>query len=273
MKAQTVWHVWRRILREAPLQQAVFEGTRLPATGLGLSEEEQDVANAYARTADRAKWFVVNYRYRLTNSLLNALDTGAPLTLRALLHKGLDLQALGEEFLEAQGWKDYGPYVYAYCAEVLDFLAGHEGTASPAGLRDLIGLEASVVALMRGLAPAVATPARPAAPLLHRTPQARDHRSAHRLSAWLRDKTQLGRGDLAVGVEHYLVHLPSLEGTHKLALLPARAAEVLTALHAPCTRDQLSARLVASGCAPLSARDDEHLALLRSLRAIDGVGA
>lgn len=271
MNAQTVWHVWRRLLREVPLQQALFEGAPLPPGGAGLSEEEQDVANAYARMADRARWFVTNYRYRLTNSLLNALDTGAPLTLRALMHKGLDLQELGEQFLDAQGWKDYGPYVYAYCADALDFLAGHAGTASPAGLRDLIGLEASVVALMRGLA---AEPqASPDARLLHRTARARDYRSAHRLSAWLRDKAQLGRGDLAAGVEHYLVHLPDLEGAHKLALLPARAAELLAALHTPCLRGELSIRLMIKGSAPLTAQDDEHLALLRSLKAIAGAGA
>lgn len=228
------------------------------------------MANAYARMADRAKWFVTNYRYRLTNSLLNALDTGAPLTLRALIHKRLDLQELGEQFLDAQGWKDYGPYVYAYCADALDFLAGHAGTAGPAGLRDLIGLEASVVALMRGLA--TVPQASPDARLLHRTPRARDYRSAHRLSAWLRDKTQLGRGDLAAGVEHYLVHLPDLEGAHKLALLPARAAELLTALHTPCLRGELSIRLMSAGSTPLTAQDDEHLALLRSLKAIAGAG-
>lgn len=141
MRAQTVCHVWRRLLREVPVQQALFEVAPLHAGGAGLSEEEQDVANAYARRADHARWFVTNYRYRLTHSLLNALDTGAPLTLRA-----------------------------------------------------------------------------------------RDYRSAHRLSAWLRDKTQLGRGDL-------------------------------------------SARLMIAGSIPLMAQDDEHLALLRSLKAIAGAGA
>ncbi len=271
MKAQTVWHVWRRLLREVPLQQALFTGAPLPAGGAGLSEEEQDVANAYARLADRAKWFVTNYRYRLTNSLLNALDTGAPLTLRALMHKGLDLQALGEQFLDAQGWKDYGPYVYAYCADALDFLARHPDTTNPAGLRDLIGLEASVVALMRALA--LPPTAVPDALLLHRTPRALDYRSAHCLSAWLRDKTLLGRGDLVAGVEHYLVHLPDLDGPHKLALLPARAAELLAALHTPCAHGELSQRLVASGGDPLTAQDDPHLALLRSLKAIAGPGA
>lgn len=184
MSVQTVWPVWGRLLREPPLQQALCEGAPLPAGGAGLSEEEPDVANAYAPRADRAGWFVTNYRYRLTHSLLNALDTCAPLTLRA-----------------------------------------------------------------------------------------RDYCSAHRLSAWLRDKTQLGRGDLAAGMEHHLVHLPNLEGGHKLVQLPARAAELLTALHTPCLRSELSIRLMIAGSTPLTAQDDKHLALLRSLKAIAGAGA
>lgn len=266
MNPQTVWQVWRRVMRETDLQHALFEKGGRDLEPFGLTGEAREAALAYSREADRAKWFVLNYRYRLANSFLNALETGAPLVLRALLAKGLDLRALGEEFLDQRGWKDYGPYVYAYCQDALQFLAEHTVTEAPRGLRQLIGLESTVVALMIDLA------ARPrlteADGLLRRTPMARHFRSKARLSAWMRDKKQLGRIELPDEVEHYLVYLPDLQGAHKYALLPARAAEIYQALAQSCDREALPKALERMGCAPTSAQDDEYLNVLASYRAI-----
>lgn len=266
MNPQTVWGVWRRIMRETNLQHALFEQGGSNLEPFGLTGEAREAALAYSREADRAKWFVLNYRYRLTNSFLNALETGAPLVLRALLANGQDLHELGEEFLDQCGWKDYGPYVYAYCQDALQFLAAHPVTKAPHGLRQLIGLESTVVALMISMG---AQPRVPEADnLLRRSPLARYFRSEARLSTWMRDKKQLGRAELPDGIEHYLTYLPDLEGAHKYALLPARAAEIYQALAQPCSREALPQALERMGCTPATGQDDEYLRALAGYRAI-----
>ncbi|CAM2171617.1 hypothetical protein PSAC2689_10583 [Paraburkholderia sacchari] len=125
MNPQVVWHVWRRIMREPELQNALFSPDEHARSldRFGFTQDECDAAWAYARQGDRAKWFVTNYRFRLTNSFLNALETGAPLTLRALLGRGADIPALSRAFLDRHAWKDYGPYVHAYCLDALRFLS------------------------------------------------------------------------------------------------------------------------------------------------------
>ncbi|GAB3377248.1 hypothetical protein [Azotobacter armeniacus] len=281
MQAQTVWQVWRRIMREVPLQNALFntrphEGPAADVlASFGLNEEQQAAARAYASQADRAKWFVLNYRFRLSNSFLNALETGAPLVLRALLNKGANINQLGEEFLDTQEWKDFGPYVYSYCQAALDFLARHEVSAEPFGLRDLIGLEMTVVALMRDLAdqPSLTTEeiTVDTGPL-QRTPYAKTFCSKSKLSHCLRDKKSLGRVSLEAETEHYLVFLPHVELSHKYSLLPLRAVEILAALEKPCPRQELPARLVSLGFAA-SSKDDEHcLIQLKAQRALCGEG-
>ncbi|HZW21105.1 hypothetical protein [Noviherbaspirillum sp.] len=270
MNAQTVWNVWRRIMREPALQQALLEERGEDLSRFAFSEPEKQAALAYARDASRAKWFVLNYRFRLANSFINALETGAPLVLRALLRRGADLRGLGERFLDMHGWKDYGPFVYGYCRDALEFLAQDDCTAQPAGLRDLIGLEMTVVDLLRSLAAAPDAGADENTAFLRRTPLARHYRSRYRLSDWLRDKTLLGQGDLPAGVQDYLVYLTDYDSTYKFALLPPRAVEILQALTSPCLPVELSSRLAASGAAPLVAADDKHLALLKGCRAISG---
>ena len=210
MNPQVVWHVWRRIMREPQLQHALFaSGERAPELGrFSLDHEECEAAWAYARQGDRAKWFVTNYRFRLANSFLNALETGAPLTLRALLAQGADIQSLSHAFLDRHAWKDYGPYVYAYCRDALRFLGERPDVTALAGLADLIAFERDTVtwliALGSASSPADAGP--PAAGVIERAPLARYHRCGVRLSAWLRDKTLLGRTPLEAGIEHYVVY-------------------------------------------------------------------
>jgi hypothetical protein len=254
-------------MRDTDLQHALFEEGGANLVRFGLAGEAHEAALAYSREADRAKWFVLNYRYRLANSFLNALETGAPLVLRSLLARGFELRVLGEQFLNLRGWKDYGPYVHAYCGDALQFLATHQATEAPRGLRQLIGLENTVVQLLIGLA-ALPGPSTDT-DMLRRTPMARYFQSDVQLSVWMRDKKQLGKTDLPEGTEHYLVYLPNLDSAHKFALLPQRAAELYRALAQPCTREQLPQALERMGYAPSSAQDNEYLNVLASYRAID----
>jgi hypothetical protein len=274
MQAQSVWHVWRRIMREENVQQALWgEGagrSTLALQPFGFDASQQVIALSYGEQADRAKWFVLNYRFRLVNSFLNALETGAPLVLRALLNKGASLNALAQEFLNTQQWKDFGPLVYTYCDAALEFLLVHEVTLTPCGLRDLIGLERTVVSLMRGLAESAEPEPQPNQGPLRRTPWAREFQSGTQLSAWLRDKKTLGRMALLVGEENYLVYLPSLDVSHKYALLPPRAMQILTVLDSPCPRLELPARLSQRGWAAETTADAAYLTQLKAQRAVCG---
>ncbi|HAT32263.1 MAG TPA: hypothetical protein DCW29_15870 [Janthinobacterium sp.] len=268
MNARIVWQVWRRIMREPALQEAVFGARPQELERFGLRGEAREAALAYGAQADRARWFVVNYRYRLANSFLNALETGAPMVLRALLAKGCDLRALGEQFLDQHGWKDYGPNVYTYCRDALRFLSEHAATETPYGLRQLIGLEGAGVELLLGVADGV--PATPAG--LARTPWAAYYHSDARLSAWMRDKKQLGKADLAPGEEHFLVYLPDPEQALKFALLPPRALEIYRALVRPCAPGTLAGALAARGYAEHTEQDQACLRALAGYRAIEQSG-
>lgn len=274
MQAETVWHVWRRILREEPLQQALWgHGTLKGDDALapfGLSDAQRQAALAYGARADRAKWFVLNYRFRLTNSFLNALETGAPMVVRALLNRGVVITALAQQFLDEQQWRDFGPFVYEYCDRALQFLATHEITAPSAGLRNLIGLERTVVRLMRQLAAPPAQDRRAGDGLLRRQPTALEFRSDSQLSVWLRDKKLLGTFEPPSQKENYLVYLPAPEAGHKYALISSRAMQILQALDLPCERRQLPERLTACGQAAVTPDDDDCLRQLQALRAIDG---
>lgn len=272
MNPQTVWRVWRRIMRDPDLQHALFDepGDSYKLEAFGFSDAELAAAQAYAKEAERAKWFVVNYRYRLINSFLNALETGAPLVLRSLLAKGADLRELGAAFLEMHGWKDYGPFVYTYCVDALRFLEQHPVTEVPTGLRDLIGLEHTLVNMLIQLS--TQPPARVDEPLLARTPNAAYFRSSTRLSDWMRQKNQLGKADLGGAMEHYLMYLTNLDSAPKFVMLPPRAAEIYRALERPCARHQLADALEVLGFAAHDVNDDTYLTVLAGYRAINHDG-
>jgi hypothetical protein len=272
MNAQVVWNVWRRILREPELQHVLFTPGDAPPelARFGLDASQREVALAYAQQGDRAQWFVTNYRFRLANSFLNALETGAPLTLRALLGNGVDLMALSHAFLDRHEWKDYGPYVYTYCRDALRFVAEQPEVAGLAGFLDLLALERQAVDWMieLGSASQLSGAASHGVGTLERTTLARYHCSSSRLSNWLRDKTQLGKVPLEAGVEHYFIYLPDLCSTVRFMRVPPRAAAIYEALGDAQPRTALPGLLIAAGHAGHTGQDDECLAVLERCNAV-----
>ncbi|CAI0810211.1 hypothetical protein [Serratia ficaria] len=178
----------------------------------------------YAENIDRARWFIENYQFRLVNSFINALENGAPLTLRALLNRGVGMPQLSREFLQAHQWYDYGPRVYTYCRDILNWLtADGKNHVWPAPLVDLMELESQVVSLYLSLQQGVFSEVAGTAGYTH-TGMARLYCSQFRLSQWLRDKKTLGQAMPPPGEEHLLVTLPDLNSRHKYLLLPPRCA-------------------------------------------------
>ncbi|HEU4729823.1 MAG TPA: hypothetical protein VFT22_18130 [Kofleriaceae bacterium] len=251
LDAAMVWGVWRRILREPALGRSLFEPELAArASELGLSPPQLAAALAYAATPHRTRWFIENYRFRLVSSFQHALETGAPMTARALTALGHDLRTLGASHLDATGWADHGPYVYTFCAEILEALLGAPLTAELPGLRDLIRLEAGSVALVRRLGqvprdrwwtPSPLDGADLASATLHRTGHAAVVTTEHVLVPWLRDPAQLGRHPLEPGVQHLLIYLTSPSAGYKLAGIPARGAWLYEALSEPRSLAELRA--------------------------------
>jgi len=269
IEARTAWQVWRRIMREPALHAALLDRECISfaeLAHLNFAAEEQWAALAYAGQRDRAKWFVENYRFRLTNSFLNALEVGAPLTLRALLNQGAVIHDLAKDFLDLHEWKDYGPFVYSYCADALEFLAGHPAAAN-AGVNALIGLELAGVDLMLGLRQHNPPPTLPSNWMV-RTGQARHFVSDTILTPWMRDKKCLGLSRLDRGTEHWLIYLPDLQQDRRFATLPPRAAQLFDALDQPRDATALANELVSRGAATRLENDDQYLATLARYGAI-----
>jgi hypothetical protein len=146
LDARTVWHAWRRVMREDAVQDAMFSGTLAErADELGLSPAEREVVEAYATTPAGTRFFIESFRFRMASSFLNALETAAPLTHRLMRTHQVDLDALGAEFLESVGWRDFGPYVYTYGREVLHFLLAHPRMSALRGLPDVVAIELAAV--------------------------------------------------------------------------------------------------------------------------------
>ncbi|MCG8294971.1 MULTISPECIES: hypothetical protein [Pseudomonas] len=264
MDAEQVWKLWRRLLRDEALQERLFQARGASEWLAGFAENERAILQAYGDQFERVKWFVENYQFRLVNSFINALETGAPLTLRALLNLGFDLPVLSRTFLREKEWFDYGPKVYSYCDAALEFLLGRAELQEHPCLRDLIGLERECVALYRGLlAPQTTTPDH-----YQRTCSARLYTSTYALSTWLRDKGQLGLSQLAAQPEHILVYLPTPQARHKFTLISKRTAHLYQFLEEPLQTPAL-ARL-------LNANDDDQpcaadMALLSKLKQLNAI--
>ncbi|WP_146014145.1 hypothetical protein [Trinickia dabaoshanensis] len=284
MNAQTVWFTWRRIMCEQPFAEAVLAGRVDDMQArFSLTDEENAVAREYAHEASGARWFVENYRFRMRNSFLNALENGAPLTLRALMADGHDVRELGARFLDTVGWRDYGPFVYTYCAEALDFLRRETDAVRVAGMADLMGLEAAAVAMLRRVGEmdesarkqaasgpsAAAAQFDDASAVWARSPYCELYRSSTQLAKWLREKGTLGREPLPDVPGVYVAYYVDDEHTHRFGMLPERAAQIYDALEQPADRAALSERLLARGLAPVTAADARAFELLRQCRAID----
>lgn len=230
MDAATVWRVWRRVLREPRLQEAMFSGD-LP-DDLGLDADGREVVAQYARTPAGTRFFIANYRYRMTSSFVNALETALPLTHRLLRANGIDVDALAVEFLDSVEWLDFGPYVYTYGGRVLDHVLGRPDLVAIPGLTDLARLERAGVR--------VTVEAAERGPDLDPVPGAYRAigpvtavRTELDLSGWLRDGSSLGRAELPRKPRTFLVYLRPPELRRRIVAVPPAAAALVADLRTP----------------------------------------
>lgn len=277
MEARTVWQVWRRVLREEPLQDAMFSGRLAErAEALRLAPAEREIVEHYARTPAGTRFFIANYRYRMTSSFINALETSAPLTHRLLRVHSVDLTALATRFLDTVAWRDFGPYVYTFGGQILDHLLDQPELAALPGLPELVAIEQAGVHITIDAAdapndagpdpagPERAAPERAAPePAGYRVigPVATVH-CAVDVSGWLRDGSTLGREPVARRPRWYLVYLKPPQLQRRIITVPPLAAHLVAALRTPRSSAQLTAALDAM---EVSRRPADEAALVSRL--------
>ena len=254
MNAETVWNVWRRILKEPHLSEAL---QRDDFVQLGIPDNvlpaEREVLLAYGAHRSAARWFVRGYRFRLTSSVSYALSACAPLTSRTLLRKGFNIRELGERFLFSIGWHDHGPYVYTTCRNFLDFLRV-ELKGEIAGLDDCIEVDAVSIDLVRSLADATADRWQDAAArqalvgdlsrwFYRQSGTGCIATTACALGSWLKASRTNPDARPEMVAENYLIYLPSASQYPKMSLASPEAKAVLEILAASHSLGELQSAL------------------------------
>ncbi|MGQ0838582.1 hypothetical protein [Actinokineospora sp.] len=241
LDANAVWHVWRRVLREQRLQEAMFAGTlRARAGEFGLADGDLAIAEEYARTAAGTRFFIANYRFRMVSSFVNALETAAPLTHRLLRAHTVDIEALAAAFLDSVRWLDFGPYVFTYGGRVLDYLVGRPEFTALTGLTELAAIERAGVRITVEAAeqPVDLTPATGAyrsIDLVTSVDTALD------VAPWLREGASLGRTEPAAAPRTFLVYLRPPDLRRRIVAVPPAAVELVAELRTPRTAEEISA--------------------------------
>lgn len=229
LDAQTVWHAWRRVMRDDALQDAMFSGSLADrADELGLSPAELEVAERYAASPAGTRFFIAGFRYRMASSFLNALETAAPLTHRLLRANDVDIEALGTQFLKSVGWRDFGPYVHTYGAQVLGFLCAHLEVGVLRGLTDLAALELAAVRLTT----AAAEQAPDFTPIPGRY-RASDAVSRVRTELDVSPLLRGGGREVAPGPRTFLVFLAPTDLRRRIVAVPEEAVELVFSLRRP----------------------------------------
>jgi hypothetical protein len=188
-------------------------------------------------------------------------SAGGPLTLRSLIAQNIDIPEFSKKFLDSVEWKDYGPYVYSYCNDVLSFLLKDESINNRT--KDLINLEKQVVSLMLNYKEVSVTKG------IYKTKKVTYYKSSFNLSYWLKNKTEIGTSSLKEVSENYLIYLPDLESSHKFVIIPQRATDIYNQIKEKASsREELSNRLIKNKQKELSKDDDKYLKILTSYNAI-----
>jgi hypothetical protein len=248
MDARMVWDVWRRILRDPDVHERMFDDGYDP-TVAGFTPDEAQVVHKYAASPSGTRFFIANYRYRMTRSVFNALETVAPLTRRALHANEFDLDAAARQFLDETHWADHGPYVVTFGAAVLDHLGARPDVVRIPGLLDLIRLERAAADVLRAAAqgdpPAATGRAWRVNPWLRVVDCDTD------LSGWLRTTGQLGRTVPPARPRQFGVYLSAADRPRRIVVLPRQAVLLLSQVAegslVPDGDDPLLAQLAGAG--------------------------
>jgi hypothetical protein len=277
MDARLVWDTWRRILRDDDLVELVTRAGGVDgATVAGLTPAETAVVADYARTPQATDTNIGMYRRGLVRNALAALSR-VPLSRRLLYASGLDVDAVAEDFAQANGYVDDGPNFWRVAGAFVDHLATRPEFAAPAH-QDVLALDHALVALARRLG-TTAVALWPDAAAEHIRDAGSPDRSfvasraaivatsRHDLTPWIENPHGYDPAEaLEPSPRHWLTYFPAAESEPAYAELSERSARVFDVLATPST-----AADVARALGTLSA--DEALTVIDSLAELGVVGA
>jgi hypothetical protein len=248
MDAEKVFALWRRVLRDDAMREAVFGEP--PATGgtVRLSPEDSAIAAVLAPHREAAYWPLHGYRFRLVHMLTSDLCTHASTTLGVLEAFGRDPRVLTRRFLEHVGWRDYGWYIGEACRDFFAFLAEELGD-SINGLSDVLALETTRLALLARLAevPPASWAGRGENRLDETTHYCQSPAAAgitldHDVSRWLAAPESAREQAPERGPFHVVVYLTSLDEPPMYAALGDREKKLFDMMATPLTLAEASAR-------------------------------
>jgi hypothetical protein len=251
MNAEETWRVWRRILREPALAEAVITGriadggAEFALSRFGLIPEQYEIAAQYAEQGEGVRWAVEAYQFRLIRVTRYSVAEGAPLTAKALLQAGHDLPALAAAFVEADGWLDRGPYVYANTIAYVDyleqFLSSH-GHGENSSVLDVLRLERAGARLVANNADRAAG-AVPPAQRGRWTGRGSVERIGFDVPAWLSDPQGTNLADVAEQPKAMMVYLDGSAAHYAFAAIGDGAARVAEAFRTGGDTAQAAAML------------------------------
>lgn len=238
MDAEGAWRFWQRLLRSDEVLAQLREVAAGVDVGNHFPHAERQIATYYAARFKGTELCVTTFRFRMKSAFGHCLQSAAPLSYRALVQAGVDMENAGIAFQEWSGWIDYGPRVNTGCAAAIAFLRQWDGTPRTPGFTSLFVLEEAAVELTRRMATAqgggslsedarvVGEPADLERARLEQTGTAVLVDTEHALSAWLRDRSSLGTTAVPRAAEWYLVYFPSPAERHRLLRLSELGARV-----------------------------------------------
>lgn len=261
MDAQLVWNVWRKIL----------SGEKLS----GLNTEEAAVVQEYLRTPTATDTCIGMYRQSLTETALSSLRL-VQFCQRFVRTSGIDSNAVASDFVQRNGYQDYGPNSWHLAAAFLDDLAARPEFSSPV-FQDAFALDRALTTLAQrlGEAPPDHWPDHQVdGEILHPGPDNRSDsrfkaspaaivvKTLHDITSWVENPQGFDVNEhLIAEPRHWLIYFPNPESTHIYAALSARSAHILLLLETPMTAGD-----VAKSMETLSRA--EALQVIESLAAI-----
>lgn len=236
MNAEKAFRLWRRVLRDPALEQAIFGGSADELVAFDLDAEETAAAAALAGHRAAAQWPIRGYRYRVGDLTDETLRDYAPMTTAALEHHGRLAPAI-RRFLDAAPWRENNCRLLQLICDFLDGLSRSPDVALVGGLADAIRLELAASRLLVRLAPLpVEAWLRPAFVVSDGEryvlgPAAELVTVDHDLGPWIENPDRAGQQPLEPAAEQLiLVHLRGLDALPEYALLTRTAAAVCAEL-------------------------------------------
>jgi hypothetical protein len=261
MDAQLVWNVWRKIL----------SGEKLS----GLTTDEAAVVQEYLSTPTATDTYIGMYRQSLTETALSSLRL-VQFCQRFFRTSGIDGNAVASDFIQRNGYQDYGPNSWHLAAAFLDDLAARPEFSSPV-FQDAFSLDRALTTLAQRLGespPDLWPDHRVAGDILHpgsdnrsdslfkASPAAIVVNTLHDITSWVENPQGFDVNErLIAEPRHWLIFFPNSESTHVYAELSARTAHIMLLLETPMTAGD-----VAQSMETLSTA--EALQIIESLAAI-----